>query len=107
MARIDSENWISHSTATSHSIEMETEQRPFPLTRLTSEVLAVANNSEPHDKMPEVPDNPVKLSLRKVLEEILRALANTADSRQYYFLARYSDENESSEPDPELDSCSL
>ena len=88
---------------------MENEERTFPLTRLTSEVLAVTKEAESQDSGPESSKHPARqLKLRRILEEIIRALGNSAESRQYYFLAQSSDEDtDSSESDPELDSCSL
>lgn len=69
---------------------METEERTFPLTKLTSEVVAVAKAAEldPKDKRPATAASPRKrqLTLSKILKEIVRALGNSAESSQYYLL---------------------
>ena len=74
---------------------METEERTFPLTTLTSEVVAItkAKESEPKKKKPSTSANPRmrKLTISKILEEIVRAFGNSAESSQYYLPNRSSD----------------
>ena len=76
---------------------METEERTFPLTRLTSEVVAVANaiQSETKDERPPAMAIPRRqeLTLSKILKRIFRVFGNSAESSQYYFLARNLDKN--------------
>ncbi|MGD0423724.1 MAG: hypothetical protein ABSA92_09745 [Candidatus Bathyarchaeia archaeon] len=72
------------------------EERTFPLTRLNSEVVAVAKarESDASNRVNHASANDEKKrqsKLRKILTQIITALGNSAESSQYYLLNHSSD----------------
>ncbi|MGP8068876.1 MAG: hypothetical protein ACLP5V_03185 [Candidatus Bathyarchaeia archaeon] len=70
------------------------EERSYPLTRLTSTVVALAKDSELHCSDVAIPadkssDN-LRASLTRILKTIVEAFGRSA-SNEYYFLTDYSE----------------
>jgi hypothetical protein len=92
---------------------MESEERSFPLTRLNSGIVAVAYATKLDVNNKSASTSEEKQSkLRRILIQIITALGNSAESRQF-FLLNHSSERDTDkfdsnrESEPELDSCSL
>ena len=77
-----------------------TEQRNYPLTRLTSLassgywLIALAKNAEPHSSDAAIPSekrsDKLRSSLTRILKAIVEEFGRNAESGEYYFLTRHS-----------------
>jgi len=82
---------------------METEERTYPVSRLTADVVAVANTSksdsrdaDPKSTEPALPTNAKKgrFNLSEVLKEIIKAFSRSSEANQYDFFVRSSEKDD-------------
>lgn len=64
-----------------------TEERSYPLTKLTSTIVALAKNAESHSSRVTVPTeesaDDLQSSLTRIVKAIVRAFGRSADSYEY------------------------